>query len=162
MRTLCTLMTVAVAVSLSACGGTRIDDGKAEKFITSTVVNQVGAHVKSVTCPKGKTAKKGDTFSCTVVGTDGSKGDVLVTERDAKGNVHVSAPFVHSREIEASIASSLGKKVRQKVGIACPEIIDARTAAVFACVATDEAGKTARVEAVQEDAKGHVKYHLTQ
>jgi hypothetical protein len=160
MRTPSSVLALAAIVFLTACGTTKIDSKKAESFITSTVADQVGAHVKSVDCPSGKTAKKGDSFSCTVVGADGSKGPVSVTELDTKGNVHVSAPFVHTREIEASIASGLGKIVHQTVRIGCPEIIVAKKGGIFDCSAIDKAGKTARVEAVQKDAAGHVRFRL--
>ena len=162
MRTLGTVLAVAGAVLLAGCGATSIDTAKAERFIKATVAGQVGAKVKSVGCPSGKTAKKGATFTCTVTGADGTKGDALVTERDNKGNVHVSAPFVHPREIEASIAAGLSKKVHARVRLSCPEIIVARTGGKFNCTAVDPKGQTGRIEAVQTDAKGHVTYTLAQ
>lgn len=154
------LVAASGLIALAGCGSTSIDTHKAEGFIKTTVVTQVGAHVKSVSCPSSETAKKGASFTCTVTGTDGSKGAALVTERDDKGNVHVSAPFVHTREIEASIATGLAKKIKTRVRVACPEIITAQANAKFNCTATDPHGDKARVEAIQKDAKGNVRYHV--
>lgn len=150
----------ASAVLVLAGCATKIDTSKAERFIDKTVRTQVGAKVASVECPDGKTAKQGDSFTCVVTGSDGTKGKAFVTERDDKGNVHVSAPFIHTREIETSIADGLRRKLHDDITVGCPEIIVARKAGRFSCRATDSHGKRAHVQVVQSDALGHVNYRL--
>jgi len=62
------------AVVLSGCGETRIDVAKGERMILDAVREQVRAEVKSVQCPDGLIAKRGETFRCRVTGTDGTFG----------------------------------------------------------------------------------------
>lgn len=161
MRSSQALFTSAVAAALLAgCGTTTIDSGKAEDTIKKAVVQQAGAKVKGITCPAGKEAKAGDTFTCAVTGSDGSKGDAIVTEKDDKGNVRVSAPFVHPREIESSIASGISKQTGgEAVDVVCPEIIVAKTAGTFSCRAR-QGQNQAPVEVIQKDAKGNVRFRV--
>jgi hypothetical protein len=147
LRALVLAVGVAVAsLVASGCGQTVIDAGKAQRFITTAVTKQAGVRVKSVVCPKNRKAKKGDHFQCTVTGTDGTKGVVDIVQRDDKGNVHVSAPFLHMREAEASIASQIRKQVAVAVAVTCPEIVVPKTGGTFRCSATD--GKDKRPVAV--------------
>lgn len=151
---------VVVAALLAGCGTTMIDSGKAEDSIKKLVLEQAGAKVKAVDCPDGKPAKAGDTFTCTVTGTDATKGDALVTEKDDEGNVRVSAPFVHPRDIESGIASSISKQTNgEAVDVACPEIIVGQTAGTFTCRAR-QGQNTASVEVTQKDAKGNVRFQV--
>lgn len=48
-------------------------------------------HLKSVSCPSGIKAHKGDTFKCTVVGTKGEKGEYTMTELDSSGKVEITS-----------------------------------------------------------------------
>ena len=54
--------------------------------------------VRAVRCPSGETEKKGGTFSCTVVGSDGTQAAIQVVQKDGNGNVHFGAPLLHVRE----------------------------------------------------------------
>lgn len=149
----------AAAVTLAGCS-TKIDTGKAEGLIRTAVAEQVGAHVKSVDCPGGKTAKKGDTFTCKVTGTDGSTGDAIVTETNDKGHVTVAAPFVHTREAEILIVNGIKKQTSVKVlTVRCPEIIVGKAGATFDCQAVGD-GQKATVRATQTDAKGGFRYKV--
>ena len=69
------LVGVAAAASIAVlgCGETVIDSSKVEKSIGRTVIDQAGVHVKSVSCPKDPKAKKGATFTCTVIAKAGEK-----------------------------------------------------------------------------------------
>jgi len=49
------------AMALSGCGGTEIDASKTEAFIRENVA---GPPPRSVDCPDGVEAKKGETFDC--------------------------------------------------------------------------------------------------
>ncbi len=136
-----------------------IDSAKAEKFIKTTVAKQVGADVESVECPSGLTAKKGESFTCTVAGADGSSGKMTVTESDDQGHVKVSAPFIHVRELEASIASDLAEQVGSQVKLSCPEIITGDKGGTFSCAARSGSDK-ATVAVTQTDDRGHVRFKL--
>ena len=152
------LLAVALVVVLAGCAR-EIDQAKAEKYITKAVGDEIGAKVKSVDCPSGLTAKKGETFECTVVGTDGSKGTTKVIEKDDKGSVGVSAPFIHPTEIEDSIEKGITAQVGSDVALECPEIIVAKKGDTFDCKATSGSDK-ATVRATQTDGQGHVRYKI--
>lgn len=152
------LLLLFVAPILAGCSK-GIDTDKAEGFIKKTVSQQVGAKVEAVKCPGGLTAKKGETFTCTVTGTDGSSGRMLVTEKDDQGNVKVSAPFIHVRDLERLISSGIAKQVGSTVVVACPEIIAGEKGGTFTCNATAGSNK-AKVDVTQTDDKGNVRYKL--
>ena len=150
-----------LAVAAAGCGDTKIDDAKAESFIEKTVAEQVGARVESVECPTDLTAKKGETFECTVTGDDGSSGRTTVTEKDDEGNVSVSAPFIHVRDLEEQIAGGLADQVGGKVELDCPEIIVGSKGDTFECDARSGPDR-ASVLVTQTDDKGNVRYELKQ
>lgn len=151
----------ASTLALTACGDSTVDTEKGETFIRGVVAEQVGARVATVTCPDDVKTDKGDTFTCSVAGADGSKGDVLVTQRDDKGNVNVSAPFLHVREAEAVMADQIAKQAKlEGVTVKCPEIIVVKTGERFACKATAE-GRSRDVAARLTDDDGHFTYRLS-
>lgn len=158
MRTTTVVIGVLAALAVSGCAK-EIDAAKAEKFISKTVAAQVGAELKSVSCPSGLTAKKGETFECTVTGTDGTTGKTEVTEKDDQGNVSVSAPFIHPRDIERSIATDIKAQVGSAVKVSCPEIIVSDKGGKFGCEATSGSDK-ARVDVTQTDDQGNVDYKV--
>jgi hypothetical protein len=127
---------LALAAVLAGCGETRIDAGKAEGLIRELVTKRVGAHVATVSCPRGITAKKGVTFHCRVAGTDKTAGDVLVTARDGHGSVEVTAPFLLVRRSEADMAKQINASYGAAAKVDCPEIVVIREGARFHCEAT--------------------------
>jgi predicted phage tail protein len=157
-----TLLAVAVAAIAFAGCSTSIDEKKAEKTITSSVEDQVGADVKSVDCPSGLKAKKGGTFQCTVTGADGSTGKANVVMTDDKGNVRVSAPFIHKQELEKSIGDSITQQVGANAGdvtVTCPDIITAEKGGKLQCQAKYQA-QTLKLDVTQTDAQGHVTFKV--
>ncbi len=158
-RSLAALAAAAASFAAVGCGETVIDSGKVEKSIGRTVIDQAGVRVKSVSCPENPKAKKGATFTCTVVGKDGTKGEAVVTQRDDEGNVRTSAPFLHTREAEASIAEQIKKQTKVTVTVTCPEIVVPKVGAKFPCKASD--GKLTRdVESTMTDAQGNFRFKL--
>jgi hypothetical protein len=157
MRTL--PLVLLSAIVLAGCA-TEIDDKKAEKFIAGRVEDQAGASVKSVSCPGGLTAKKGKTFECTVTGDDGTTGKVNVTEKDDKGNVAVSAPFIHKDELQDSLAKSIGDQSGGgDIEVVCPDIIVGEKGGEFECKATAGSDK-ATIAVTQTDDQGHVTFKV--
>jgi hypothetical protein len=126
---------LAVAVLFAGCGETKIDGPKAERLIRELVTKDVGARVRAVTCPTQITASKGVRFTCAVTAIDGTKGDVVVTGRDAEGAVDLSAPFLTVREAEADMARQIGEQSDETVKVACPELIVIRKGVTFLCKA---------------------------
>jgi len=158
MRGLPLLLLAAVAVPLAGCAR-EIDSAKAERSIARTVADQVGAEVRSVECPDGLTAEKGDTFECTVTGADGSSGTAQVTERDDRGTVSVSAPFIDVGELEQSIEEGIAKQVGDDVDVTCPELVAGAKGDTFDCTASS-GPREVTVNVTQTDAQGRVRYEL--
>jgi len=155
--------TVALALALAAlavgaCGSSELDVSKAAKLIETAVRTQVGARVKSVKCPSNVPIEAKDTFTCTVAGSDGSKGEATVTQRDDQGNISVDAPFLHIREAEEVIAAELRKKTKGAT-VRCPEIVVVAKGGTFACQASG-GGDSAKVAVEQTDDQGRFKYKL--
>ncbi len=160
MRVALPALPLLAAVALAACGEKTIDADKGEKFIRGVVAEQVGARIASVTCPEDVKAKKGDTFTCVVAGTDGSKGNVVARQKDDEGNVVVNAPFLYVREAEAVMADQIGKQVKANVKLACQEIVVVKKGGTFDCKATS--GSESRNVAVRlTDDAGHFSYRLS-
>lgn len=154
------LLPLTAAVAVAACGTTTIDSGKAEDLVEKAVITDAGAKVKSVTCPEDKEAKKGATFTCEVVGTDGTKGDAIVTETDDEGNVRVRAPFVHPRDVERRLVAGIkGQSSVKALTVTCPEIIVGKAGASFECQAVGD-GTKATVKARQTNGDGGFDYEV--
>ncbi len=154
-------LVAAAAASLVAvgCGEKVIDSGKVEKTIGRSVIDQTGARVKSVSCPKDQAAKKGDTFTCTVVATDGTKGEATVTQKDDEGNLGTAAPFLHIRDDERLIATQIKQQTKVTVTVTCPEIVVLKVGGKFRCTASD--GKlTRQVETTMTDDQGNLRFKL--
>jgi hypothetical protein len=158
-RWLAALLAAAASLAAVGCGETVIDSGKVEKSIGRSVIDQTGVRVKSVSCPEDKAAKKGDTFTCTVVARDGTKGEATVTQKDDKGNLGTEAPFLHIRNAEGLIAAQIKKQTKVTVKVSCPEIIVVKTGGKFRCKASD--GKlTRQVETTMTDDQGNLRFKL--
>jgi hypothetical protein len=126
---------LAAAALIAGCGETKIDGPKAERLIRELVTEDVGARVRSVTCPTQITASKGVRFTCTIVAVDGTRGPVVVTGRDSEGGVDLSAPFLTVRESEADMARQIGEQSGETVKVTCPELIVIRKGVTFLCKA---------------------------
>lgn len=151
----------AAALALTACGSTSLDLDKAEALIADAVVEQVGADVDSVTCPEDVEADPGGTFECEVTAADGTRGQALVTQKDDEGNVSISAPFVHTANLEDRIADDLRRQVGGQVELECPMIVVGEKDATFECEASGD-GDTATVLVTQKDDQGNVRYEIQQ
>jgi hypothetical protein len=158
MRRLGPLSLVALAVLLGGCSST-IDSEKAATTIGRTVAERTGSKIARVSCPSGKTARTGATFTCHVVAADGSAGDVTVVETDDKGTVRVPVPFRNTRQTQIDMAIRLTRQQHTPVGVDCPDLIPIREHVRFDCVA--KAGRRrGRLRATQIDAAGKVRYRL--
>ena len=146
-------------LALAGCGTAKIDAGKTEGLIRRSVTGQVGARVKSVSCPSGHPAKAGGDFTCEVVGADGTKGTAKVHQKDDKGNVVVSSPFLHMREVETKIAAEIRRQLNVSAKVRCPEIVEVTTGRVVMCKAAAQ-GQSRNVRVRLTDAKGNFHFDL--
>src|ERR1044072_6113349 len=117
-----TLAAGVAALAMTGCGEQKIDVEKSAKLIQSAVEEQVGADVKSISCPDEVKVKANATFTCVVAGNDGTKGTATVTQTDGKGTISVAAPFLHKDEAEQSIQTDLRKRA-PRAQVVSPAII---------------------------------------
>ena len=64
---------LAIAVAVAGCGETVIDNTKAEGAIESNLEKALHEKIKSVECPSGQKVEAGQTFTCTVIFSDGKQ-----------------------------------------------------------------------------------------
>ncbi|MDQ4024887.1 MAG: DUF4333 domain-containing protein [Actinomycetota bacterium] len=121
------------ALALAGCGEDTLDAGRAERFVRGVVVEKIGARVGSVVCPEGLRTEAGATFTCSVVGTDGSRGRVDVRQRDDDENIQVDAPLLHVREAETVIAGQMSRRLEAGAEVVCQEIVVVRRGERFSC-----------------------------
>jgi hypothetical protein len=152
------IVAAVAALTAAGCGERRIDVEKSAKLIQSAVEEQVGADVKSISCPDTVAVKAKATFVCQVLGKDGTKGTASVTQTDGKGTISVAAPFLHKDEAEQSIQTELRKRA-PRATVTCPDIIVVKRGGTFDCAAN--LGEiNATVKARQTNAQGNFTYRL--
>lgn len=148
-------LSVVAATALAGCS-TMIDEGKAEKEIRKNLSGQ-GARLKSVSCPGDKTAKKGEKYMCDVVGIDGTKGQVTLTQTDDKGNGKLNSPFLVTRKAEKLFETAIETQIEVAGATAkCPEIMVIKAGGTETCTITGADGTTAEGTITEKDATGNV------
>jgi hypothetical protein len=145
----------------SGCDAGKIDTAKAEATTKTVIAQQTGAAVRSVSCPSNVTERRGATFTCTITGADGTTATALVTQKDAHGNVEISAPtLLHTGTAAKLIAARLTRQFGFTVRVACPDLVDAHKGTTLTCTATDPRGVTRAVVVTVTDARGAISYRL--
>jgi hypothetical protein len=64
---------LAIAFAAAGCGETVIDDVKTEGTIQSSLEKSLHAKIKAVDCPSDQKVEAGQTFTCTVIFSDGKQ-----------------------------------------------------------------------------------------
>ncbi len=150
---------------VSACAGSgcagMIDAAKAERTTRTLIAQQTGASVKSVSCPRNIAERRGATFTCAITGADGTTATALVTQKDDKGNVEISAPtLLHTGAAARLIAERLTSRFKFAVTVRCPDLVDAHRGTKLTCTATDPQGAHRPVAVTVTDDQGGVSYRL--
>jgi hypothetical protein len=79
---------VIAALTISSCGDTVIDDGKAEDAVQADVESQLGVKVASVECPTGVKVEAGRTFECVVTIESGDRAKAVLRILNSDADVH--------------------------------------------------------------------------
>jgi uncharacterized protein DUF4333 len=154
------VVALCAGCSASVCAGSGcgIDTAKAQSSVKSLVASATGADVTSVSCPSKVAFKKGASFTCIATGADGTTAPILLTQTDAKGNVHISAPdLVHTGGDAKLIASGLTSKLKFTVTVKCPDLVTAHKGTTFDCVAS-HGTETQKVLVTVTDDQGSIDY----
>jgi Domain of unknown function (DUF4333) len=154
------LATLGAGVALAGCSSSSsLDIGKLKRAITQNVEAQAGVRVRDVRCPADVTESKGATFSCTVVGTDGTQAPIQVVQKDAKGNVHFGAALLHVREAEAGLLRVIDQRSSVRVdSVSCPEILLEAIGRRFRCTFRVGA-RVGTIAAMFTDVSGHFSFN---
>jgi len=133
-----------------------VDPKKAEALVTKAAREQVDLRPRAVTCPDDIAGKKGATFTCKVVGRDGTSATVpgRVTDTADGGKIFVGIPLINVGKVEAQMVSFLRKQVGPSVKVSCPDVVTLRKGGQFTCRAIAAQGQQADVRATISDAAG--------
>jgi hypothetical protein len=74
-----------LAIGVTACGRTEIDEAKAEEFVRSYFTPDA----TSADCPGGVEAEAGETLECTAVDTEGRRFRVTAHVVDGEGRLRI-------------------------------------------------------------------------
>ena len=83
------VLALVVVVLLAGCGDRTIDHEKAEE-LARKIADSGRVRLKSVSCPTGVKAKKGDTFDCDLVYAEGTRGTITIHQTDDKGSIRTA------------------------------------------------------------------------
>jgi NAD(P)-dependent dehydrogenase (short-subunit alcohol dehydrogenase family) len=152
-------LAAVAALAAAGCGVTVVDSKRVEAYIAETVTDEAGVRVTSVVCPKDPKARMGATFTCEVTAADGTTGDAVGTQRDNRGGVAVSAPFLPTRRTEDSIADQIQQQTGATAKVRCPDIVTLKAGGTFHCMARDGT-RTRKVRTTMTDNRGNVRFKL--
>lgn len=151
-------VSLAAAVALAGCGEARIDIDKTAAFIKGAVAKRIGSPVREVDCPQTVVVAASDTFTCAVIGTDGTRGDARLTQTDDQGSLRFSAPFLNTKAAERIVQRQLRGNTRGAT-VSCPQIVIVKQGARFECQARS-GSSTKTVFARQTDSEGNFTYRI--
>ena len=84
-RTFAAALAIGAMGALAACGEKTLDTDDAEKEIADKIEQQRNVRPKTIECPDDMTAKKGETYTCTLTAPNGDELDVKLTMLDDDG-----------------------------------------------------------------------------
>jgi hypothetical protein len=87
MRLWCSLVALASAIALAACGATTLDTAELEDEIAAGIEKQTATSAVEVDCPNDIEQEKGLTTECKVSARGGVQATIVATQTDDDGNV---------------------------------------------------------------------------
>jgi hypothetical protein len=163
LATLCVGL-LASGCSVHACVGTgcgtkTLDSHQAEAHARTAIAQGSGAQVRSVTCPPKIPVKAGSTFRCTATGADGSAVTVLVTQRNGRGDLYYSDPYLwHSGAAVQVIQRQLAQHAGKAVVVRCPDLVDVHKGTIVVCRVRTSTGATRKLTLRFTDDKGSFRF----
>jgi hypothetical protein len=151
-------LTFVAATLLAGCARNLDMDG-VKNAVRDMVTKQIGANVKSVTCPETRPLKAGDTFDCQVE-IDHGKTAVTVTQTDEAGNINMKTPNLVLKvgDLEKMIASNIKQNSGADATVDCgPKFRPSVPNETFECQAKAGAD-TAKIKVTVKDTQGNVSF----
>jgi hypothetical protein len=101
---------VVLCVLATAGCSRNLDMEKVRGSVKDLITTQIGATVKSVTCPDTRLIKQDDTFDCAVE-IDTGKTAVTITQKDGDGNIGLETKqmIVKVADVEKAIVGAVKK-----------------------------------------------------
>jgi hypothetical protein len=146
------------AVILSACSRDLHMDAVRNR-VRDMVQDQIGAQVRSVTCPGPRPMKSGDSFDCQVE-IDHGTTTVRVTQADTFGRIEMKMPqhVLKVGEMERLIAENIHQNTGRAATLDCgPKFRPSVPGETFDCRARAGAD-SAIVRVTVKDTEGHVTF----
>jgi hypothetical protein len=138
----------------------RIDMSSAESAARTIVAQQTGATVRAVRCPSEAALEVGSDIACTATGADGTTAPVVMTVKDARGDVDLRPLALLQTSSAASlIAGALTHEYGATVQVVCPDLVSARKNTTMTCHAT-ESGVSHRVLVTVKDNQRSLTYRI--
>jgi len=163
------LLALVVGAVLTACG-TTLDITKVEKKISTGYEKQdVGAKVKSVTCPNSaQDLKKGSSFKCALVLNDDSKGEVTVKVTSDNGDIRWDVTKNARNVIDVTkVVAEITKGIEAQVtgakvkAIKCPKAISGTKGAKTICSWALQDGSSGEITVTATDNNGTISWEIT-
>ena len=145
---------MVLGFTILACG--KVQHAKVEQSIRETVAAK-GLALTSVTCPD-RPIKKGDTFDCDGVDSDGQHLTFHVEQKDDKGNVDwkLDGMMINKQKIGDSIEKAVGAAA----DVRCPEkTVVMKVGESFTCD-LHVGAQMKKVELTLTDDKGNVSWKI--
>jgi hypothetical protein len=148
MRLMSTVLVVALATVVLACGEDTVDAGKVEEGIQEDL-SSATAQIVSVSCPDDVKKEEGKTFTCDAKLEGGGKAQVTVTQTDNRGNgTYAFKPGtlqLGDNSVEPALEESLAAKGVSDPQVDCPDLIPVKEGETVTCTATGAGGRTGDV-----------------
>jgi Domain of unknown function (DUF4333) len=83
------LALLVIAFAAAGCGETVLDDVKTEATLQHSLEGSLHAKIKSVDCPSDQKVEAGQTFTCTVIFSDGKQATATLKIRNKDADVSI-------------------------------------------------------------------------
>jgi hypothetical protein len=80
---------LAIAFAAAGCGETVIDNVKVEGTLQHSLESSLHAKIKSVDCPSDQKVEAGQTFTCTVIFSDGKQATATLKIRNKDADISI-------------------------------------------------------------------------
>jgi hypothetical protein len=155
-------LALAAVTGLAGCGPGHLDMEKVKSTARDAIVKQIGANVKAIKCPEQRELKAGDTFECQV-DIDHGTTPVLVTQKDAEGNIQITTPkkILAVGDMEKLMAAYLKQNGNLDANIDCgPKFRPSVPKETFDCTAKFEGTTVGIFNVAVKDDQGNFSYEL--
>jgi hypothetical protein len=89
VRCVAALALLAIAFAAAGCGETVIDGKNTEETLQKSLEGSLHAKIKSVNCPSDQKVEPGETFTCTVIFSDGKHATATLKIRNKDADISI-------------------------------------------------------------------------